>query len=126
MDKLLAFWNSPVGPRTVHFWGPTANWGIVIAGLMDFGSKTPDQISERMTATLFFYSLMFMRFSWMVKPRNFLLLSCHACNCTAQAALYMKKKVGEKELERLAEEKKNAAKSGEQLKSAILQGEEEQ
>ena len=104
MDKLLAFWNSPVGPKTVHFWGPTANWGIVIAGLMDFGSKTPEMISSRMTATLFCYSLMFMRFSYMVKPRNYLLLACHACNCTAQAALYMKKYRGERDQERRLEE----------------------
>uniref|UniRef100_A0A0E0IBR4 Mitochondrial pyruvate carrier n=2 Tax=Oryza nivara TaxID=4536 RepID=A0A0E0IBR4_ORYNI len=30
-----AFWNSPVGPRTTHFWGPVANWGFVLAVCMD-------------------------------------------------------------------------------------------
>jgi len=30
------------------------------------------------------YSLFFMRFAWMVKPRNYLLLTCHASNETAQ------------------------------------------
>jgi hypothetical protein len=30
------------------------------------------------------YSLLFMRFAWMVKPRNYLLLACHACNETVQ------------------------------------------
>jgi mitochondrial pyruvate carrier 1 len=30
------------------------------------------------------YSLIFMRFAWMVKPRNYLLLACHASNETAQ------------------------------------------
>jgi len=28
---LKAFLNSPVGPKTTHFWGPVANWGFVLA-----------------------------------------------------------------------------------------------
>jgi hypothetical protein len=28
---LKVFLNSPVGPRTSHFWGPVANWGFVPA-----------------------------------------------------------------------------------------------
>jgi hypothetical protein len=45
---LKAFWNSPVGPKTTHFWGPVANWGFVVAGLADT-QKPPDMISENMT-----------------------------------------------------------------------------
>lgn len=30
------------------------------------------------------YSLLFMRFAWMVQPRNYLLLACHASNEAAQ------------------------------------------
>jgi len=30
------------------------------------------------------YSLLFMRFAWMVQPRNYLLLACHASNEVAQ------------------------------------------
>jgi hypothetical protein len=30
------------------------------------------------------YSALFMRFAWMVQPRNYLLLACHACNETVQ------------------------------------------
>lgn len=30
-SKLGAFWSSPTGPQTTHFWGPVANWGFVIA-----------------------------------------------------------------------------------------------
>ena len=26
-----AFLDSPVGPKTTHFWGPVANWGFVAA-----------------------------------------------------------------------------------------------
>ncbi|EEC83573.1 hypothetical protein OsI_29230 [Oryza sativa Indica Group] len=46
-----AFWNSPVGPRTTHFWGPVANWGFVLAGLVDM-NKPPEMISGNMTAAL--------------------------------------------------------------------------
>eukprot|EP01018_Ginkgo_biloba_P022745 Gb_37664 [translate_table: standard] len=31
MSAFRAFLNSPVGPKTTHFWGPVANWGFVVA-----------------------------------------------------------------------------------------------
>lgn len=34
MAAMKAFWNSPVGPKTTHFWGPVANWGFVAAVLL--------------------------------------------------------------------------------------------
>lgn len=37
-----------------------------------------------MTGVLCVYSLLFMRFAWMVQPRNYLLLACHASNEVAQ------------------------------------------
>lgn len=37
-----------------------------------------------MTTTLAAYSLVFMRFAWRVKPRNYLLFLCHAFNINAQ------------------------------------------
>lgn len=64
---------------TSHFWGPVANWGFVIAGLNDM-RKSPEVISERITGVLCIYSLLFMRFAYMVQPRNYLLLCCHGCN----------------------------------------------
>lgn len=30
-QKIFQLWNSPVGLKTTHFWGPVANWGISIA-----------------------------------------------------------------------------------------------
>jgi len=36
------------------------------------------------SSVLSVYSLMFMRFAWMVQPRNYLLLACHASNECAQ------------------------------------------
>ena len=91
LAKFLEFVNSPVGPRTVHFWGPLANWALVLAGVADFSTKPAESISTRMTTTLFFYSCFFMRFAWMVKPRNMMLLSCHVCNASMQVALLAKR-----------------------------------
>lgn len=47
-------------------------------------NKPAENISEKMTCVLAVYSLLFMRFAWMVKPRNNLLLACHASNEVAQ------------------------------------------
>ncbi|MED6187126.1 hypothetical protein PIB30_073442 [Stylosanthes scabra] len=31
MNTLRTFWNSPIGPKTTHFWGPTFNWSLPLA-----------------------------------------------------------------------------------------------
>lgn len=56
----------------------------MLAGLADT-QKPPEMLSTNMTTALCVYSLLFMRFAWMVQPRNYLLLACHACNETVQA-----------------------------------------
>eukprot|EP01112_Ceratiomyxa_fruticulosa_P009961 TRINITY_DN2614_c0_g1_i1.p1 TRINITY_DN2614_c0_g1~~TRINITY_DN2614_c0_g1_i1.p1 ORF type:complete len:109 (+),score=15.52 TRINITY_DN2614_c0_g1_i1:384-710(+) len=76
-------WNSPMGIKTTHFWGPVANWGFVLAGLWDL-NKDPENVSGAMTTALCVYSGLFMRFAWRVKPRNYLLLVCHMANETVQ------------------------------------------
>lgn len=110
MDKLSAFINSPVGPKTVHFWGPAANWGLVGAAMLD-ANKPVESISRNMTMTLFFYSLFFMRFAWCVQPRNYFLLSCHLSNASMQLWLLkrrltyewsLKDKEGEKTIANVA------------------------
>jgi hypothetical protein len=85
-DKIIALINSPVGPKTCHFWGPVANWGFVGAGILD-SNKPPEKISGRMTTVLMFYSCLFMRFALRVQPKNYLLFSCHLCNASCQAYL---------------------------------------
>ncbi|XP_038616534.1 mitochondrial pyruvate carrier 1-like protein [Tachyglossus aculeatus] len=69
---------------STHFWGPVFNWGLPIAAFNDM-KKSPEIISGRMTTALFFYSLAFMRFAYMVQPRNWLLFGCHSANVVAQA-----------------------------------------
>eukprot|EP01108_Squamamoeba_japonica_P006627 TRINITY_DN5418_c0_g1_i1.p2 TRINITY_DN5418_c0_g1~~TRINITY_DN5418_c0_g1_i1.p2 ORF type:complete len:135 (-),score=13.88 TRINITY_DN5418_c0_g1_i1:7-369(-) len=68
---------------STHFWGPVANWGFVLAGLVDL-QKDPHMISPNMTSALCVYSALFMRFSLVIKPRNLLLFSCHLCNEAVQ------------------------------------------
>ncbi|KAE9452526.1 hypothetical protein C3L33_15570, partial [Rhododendron williamsianum] len=88
MASFGLFLNSPIGPKTTHFWGPVANWGCVIAvccnwwirqGLVDM-KKSPEMISGNMTGAMCIYSALSMRFAWMLQPRNYLLLACHASN----------------------------------------------
>lgn len=75
--------NSPIGPKTTHFWGPIANWGISLAAMRDM-TKPPEKVSPKMTISLCIYSALFMRFALRVQPRNMLLFACHATNETAQ------------------------------------------
>ena len=46
--------------------------------------KDPEIISGKMTVALGMYSLLFMRFAWVIQPRNYLLFACHAVNETSQ------------------------------------------
>ncbi|KAI8593204.1 mitochondrial pyruvate carrier [Geranomyces variabilis] len=64
---------------STHFWGPVANWGLPLAAIADT-RKSPELISGKMTAAMTMYSLLFMRFAWMVQPRNYLLFACHFTN----------------------------------------------
>ncbi|KAK3040617.1 hypothetical protein RJ639_026938 [Escallonia herrerae] len=86
MASFRRFLNSPVGPKTTHFWGPVSNCGIIAAALIDT-QKPPEMISGNMTSgcdVMCVYSALFMRFAWMVQPRNYLLLATHASNETVQ------------------------------------------
>ena len=75
MKRVIAFINSPVGPRTTHFWGPMGNWGLVIAALLD-SRKAPENISGTMTLVMIGYACMFMRFAVRVAPKNYMMLAC--------------------------------------------------
>eukprot|EP00069_Balaena_mysticetus_P010731 bmy_06992T0 len=69
---------------STHFWGPVANWGLPLAAFKDMRAP-PDIISGRMTTALIFYSMAFMRFAYLVQPRNLLLMACHGTNVVAQS-----------------------------------------
>ncbi|ETW47445.1 hypothetical protein PFMALIP_04525 [Plasmodium falciparum MaliPS096_E11] len=44
-----------------------------------------------MTTVLTIYSLLFMRYALAIKPKNYLLFSCHATNTLVQSILLYKK-----------------------------------
>jgi len=76
------FWrfvNSETGPKTIHFWAPVFNWGFPIQGYLD-RNRPPENISRDFQFVLCSYSMIFMRFAWMVKPRNYLLFVMHFTN----------------------------------------------
>ena len=57
---------------------------MVLAAVADATTRGPEIISLPLTVTMCVYSVLFMRFAWVVQPRNYLLLTCHAFNEVAQ------------------------------------------
>ncbi len=45
------------------------------------------KISGNMTSVMCVYSLLFMRFSLAIQPKNYILFACHACNECVQLNL---------------------------------------
>nr|VDD20002.1 unnamed protein product [Brassica oleracea] len=79
-----AFLNSPVGPKNNPFLGVLSLTGALLLLVWWICKKPPEMISGNMTSAMCIYSALFMRFAWMVQPRNYLLLACHASNETVQ------------------------------------------
>ncbi|EUD67708.1 hypothetical protein C922_01896 [Plasmodium inui San Antonio 1] len=91
MSKAKSFFhNVKSNAFNILFWAPLANWGFVLAGCNDL-KKLPIFVSEKMTAVLTFYSILFMRYSLAIKPKNYLLFSCHATNTVVQSILLFRK-----------------------------------
>ncbi|KXL47396.1 hypothetical protein M433DRAFT_100970 [Acidomyces richmondensis BFW] len=68
------FWNSPVGPKTVHFWAPIMKWGLVLAGAADF-ARPAEQLSLSQNAALMATGAIWTRWCFIIKPRNLFLAS---------------------------------------------------
>ena len=90
MSAIMRFIKSPVGPLTTHFWGPTFNFMFVIQGFIE-RDRPPHKLSRNMQMILTTYSILFMRFALIVKPKNYLLFCCHVSNTYLQANLLMKR-----------------------------------
>lgn len=90
MSSARAFWNSPVGPKTTHFWGPTLNSLFVVQGLYEW-NRPAEKISRNMQFILSVYSALFMRFALVVKPTNYFLFSVHLTNCSLQSNLLVRR-----------------------------------
>ncbi|KAL3230685.1 hypothetical protein RNJ44_01134 [Nakaseomyces bracarensis] len=68
------FWQSETGPRTVHFWAPTLKWGLVFAGLSDM-NRPVDKLSGAQNLSLLATAVIWTRWSFVIKPKNYLLAS---------------------------------------------------
>ncbi|GKB71450.1 mitochondrial pyruvate carrier 1-like protein [Tanacetum coccineum] len=63
--EVKAYLNSPIGPKTTHFWGPVVIFGFVASAMADI-KKPPEMISGNMTAVMCVFSALCMRFVWVV------------------------------------------------------------
>ena len=70
-------WNSPTGPKTVHFWAPTLKWGLVLAGISDM-SRPVEKVSATQSLSLLATGLVWTRWSFVIIPKNYLLASVNA------------------------------------------------
>ncbi|KAK5129641.1 hypothetical protein LTR08_003003 [Meristemomyces frigidus] len=68
------FWNSSVGPKTVHFWAPIMKWGLVLAGAADF-ARPASSLSLSQNSALVATGLIWTRWCFVIKPRNLFLAS---------------------------------------------------
>ncbi|KAF2873208.1 hypothetical protein BDV95DRAFT_542071 [Massariosphaeria phaeospora] len=66
------FWQSPVGPKTVHFWAPIMKWGVVLTGVSDF-ARPAEQLSLTQNAALLCTGAIWTRWCFIIRPKNMFL-----------------------------------------------------
>lgn len=71
---MKAFWNSPAGPKTIHFWAPTFKWAISIANLADM-QKPAENISYPQQIAVTATGIIWSRFSTQITPVNYNLMA---------------------------------------------------
>ncbi|XP_011699622.1 PREDICTED: mitochondrial pyruvate carrier 2-like [Wasmannia auropunctata] len=79
-EKFRVAFLHPAGPTTVFFWAPTFKWGLVIAGIGDV-KRSPDTISLSQTAALMATGAIWSRYSMVIIPKNYNLLSVNLFVC---------------------------------------------
>jgi len=62
-------WESPVGPKTVHFWAPIMKWGLVLAGVADF-ARPAENLSLTQNLALMGTGAIWTRWCLIIKPKN--------------------------------------------------------
>ncbi|TNN15021.1 putative mitochondrial pyruvate carrier 2 [Schistosoma japonicum] len=74
---LKPIWDHPAGPKTIFFWAPTFKWLLVIAGLADI-NRPVQNVSLYQSAALAATGLIWSRYSMVIIPKNYNLLSVNA------------------------------------------------
>ncbi|KAK2587484.1 hypothetical protein KPH14_003188 [Odynerus spinipes] len=75
--KFRPFFLHPAGPTTVFFWAPTFKWGLVMANIGDL-KRPAETISLTQTASLMLTGAIWSRYSVVIIPKNYNLLSVNA------------------------------------------------
>ncbi|KAH8246362.1 hypothetical protein KR038_005100 [Drosophila bunnanda] len=89
-QSMQPFWTSPAGPKTVFFWGPLFKWSLVVAGLGDTLSRPPQNISLNQCMSLAATGLIWSRYSMVITPKNYSLLSVNIAVFIIQSFLVAK------------------------------------
>ncbi|XP_017097184.2 mitochondrial pyruvate carrier 2-like isoform X1 [Drosophila bipectinata] len=89
-NRLKPFWESPAGPKTVFFWGPTFKWLLVAAGVGDVINRPPQLISLNQCTVLAVTGLIYSRFSMVIIPKNYNLLAVNLTVAGIQSYLIFK------------------------------------
>ncbi|KAI3596150.1 kynurenine alpha-aminoadipate aminotransferase [Moniliophthora roreri] len=76
-SRITALWNHEAGPKTVFFWAPMMKWGLVIAGLKDL-DRPADKLSIPQNLALTATGLIWVRWSFVIRPVNYSLASVSA------------------------------------------------
>ncbi|XP_039294172.1 mitochondrial pyruvate carrier 2-like [Nilaparvata lugens] len=71
-------WNHEAGPKTIFFWAPAFKWGLVIAGIGDIYSRPIEKLSIPQSSSLAVTGLIWSRYSMVIIPKNYSLLSVNA------------------------------------------------
>ncbi|XP_050508777.1 mitochondrial pyruvate carrier 2-like [Diabrotica virgifera virgifera] len=75
--KFHPIWMHPAGPKTVFFWAPVFKWGLVIAGIADL-QRPAELLSTSQITALVVTGLIWSRYSMVIIPKNYTLLSVNA------------------------------------------------
>jgi hypothetical protein len=67
--KFSKFWNSEIGPKTVHFWAPVLKWCVVLTGVSDF-ARPASSLSLTQNLALMSTGALWTRWCFIIKPRN--------------------------------------------------------
>ncbi|XP_076253719.1 uncharacterized protein LOC143192331 isoform X2 [Rhynchophorus ferrugineus] len=98
-------WYHEAGPRTIFFWAPTVKWGIVLAGIADL-TRPPDEVSLDQTLSLAVTGFIWSRYSLVITPVNYNLLSVNLFmsltqTCQLVRALYFNYMLSPEEQEKI-------------------------
>jgi len=121
-SALQKLWNSPVGPKTVHFWAPIMKWGLVLAGIADL-FRPAEKLSLTQNLALMGTGAIWTRWCLIIKPKNIFLATVNFflfCVGTTQVSRIMFWRSSQKDTP-AGHELKEAAKEQGQVLEGVLQ-----